>query len=482
MAIQKFESTYTAVLLELFNVVVKTSLDELTAVPRLAYQSLICYSSTLQYQRNEISYDEYKRHLEAEWNLPPRVIDTMFAQVRGTMTVNTDLLEQLRRLKTTTGGRLQIYAVSNASEKDYAHIRSLPVDWTIFDHIFTSAEMGMRKPELRCFRHVLQSTSKSPHEIIFIDPEPENVLTAQSLGMKGIKSTSAAEIEQILHNLILDPLSRARSFLQQHAKQLHSVCENGTIMKENFAQLLILEATGDKTLIELEHKDKSSTWNFFIGTPIFTKSNFPDDLDTTSMATTVLGIEEKEAHQLLDRMLQYVNQDGLILTFFTDRKNRIDPVVCVNVLTLFYTYGRGHELAPTLEWIRQVVIKRAYMHGTPFYPNPEQFLFFLGRLLRHVPHLGGIFEELRQLLRERLKERLGLPADPIALVMRLISCNEMGIRDVRGMNRLLAMQCVDGGWEPGAMYTYASKNISIGNRGVSTVFAIQAIEGYRKRF
>jgi hypothetical protein len=156
--------------------------------------------------------------------------------------------------------------------------------------------------------------------------------------------------------------------------------------------------------------------------------------------------------------------------------------VCVNVLTLFYTYGRGHELAPTLEWIRQVVIKRAYMHGTPFYPNPEQFLFFLGRLLRQVPHLGGIFEELRQLLRERLKERLGLPADPIALVMRLISCNEMGIRDVRGMNCLLAMQCVDGGWEPGAMYTYASKNISIGNRGVSTVFAIQAIEGYRKRF
>lgn len=156
--------------------------------------------------------------------------------------------------------------------------------------------------------------------------------------------------------------------------------------------------------------------------------------------------------------------------------------MCVNVLLLFYTYDRGHELAPTLEWIRQVVIKRAYLHGTPFYPHPEHFLFFLGRLLQSVSHLGGVFEELRQLLRERLKERLGQPADPIALSMRLISCNAMSLRDPRGLKHLMAMQCADGGWEPGSMYTYASKDISIGNRGVSTAFAIRAIEGYRKRF
>jgi hypothetical protein len=49
------------------------------------------------------------------------------------------------------------------------------------------------------------------------------------------------------------------------------------------------------------------------GTPVFTKSNFPDDLDTTSLASTILGLEETKAHQLLDRMLEYVNQDGLIM-------------------------------------------------------------------------------------------------------------------------------------------------------------------------
>jgi HAD superfamily hydrolase (TIGR01509 family) len=247
MAIKTCQSPYTAIILELLNVVMKTSLDQLTAVPHLTYQSLICCSSTLQFQRNEISYTEYKRRLQAEWYLTPSVIDTMFTQVQGAMTVNTDLLEQLRHLKTMMDGRLQIYAVTNASEKDSVHMASLPVDWTIFDRIFTSADMGMRKPELRCFRHVLQCLSKSPHELIFIDAEPENVLTAQSLGMRGIKSSSAEEIEQLLHSLILDPLSRARSFLRQNAKELHSTSENDTVIKENFAQLLIMEATGDKS-------------------------------------------------------------------------------------------------------------------------------------------------------------------------------------------------------------------------------------------
>lgn len=249
MAIEKYQSSYTAIVLELFKVVVKTSLDQLTAVPRLTYQSLICCSSTVRFQRNEISYTEYKRCVEAEWHLAPSVIDTMFAQVRESMVVNTDLLERLRSLKNMMGGRLQIYALSNVSETDRIHMETLPVDWTIFDHIFTSAEMRMRKPELRCFRHILTSIRKSPHELIYIDPEPENVLTAQSLGMQGIKSTSATEIEQILLTLILDPLPRARLFLQRNAKQMHSICANGAIMKENFAQLLILEMTGDKSVI-----------------------------------------------------------------------------------------------------------------------------------------------------------------------------------------------------------------------------------------
>lgn len=51
---------------------------------------------------------------------------------------------------------------------------------------------------------------------------------------------------------------------------------------------------------------------FLLGAPMFTKSNFPDDLDTTSLAAVVLGLEEREAHQLLDRMLEYVNEDDLI--------------------------------------------------------------------------------------------------------------------------------------------------------------------------
>jgi hypothetical protein len=65
-------------------------------------------------------------------------------------------------------------------------------------------------------------------------------------------------------------------------------------------------------------------------------------------------------------------------------RNRVDPVVCCNVLSLFYTYGRGEELAPTLEWIILVLRRRAYINRTTIYPVPEAFLYFFHRFLQHI--------------------------------------------------------------------------------------------------
>lgn len=87
-------------------------------------------------------------------------------------------------------------------------------------------------------------------------------------------------------------------------------------------------------------------------------------------------------------------------------------------------------------------------------------------------------DELAKLLIPRLKERIGLPGDPIALAMGLIACNQLGITDQVSFKALLAAQCEDGGWEMGILCQYGSKKLKIGNRGVSTALALQAIEGF----
>lgn len=72
----------------------------------------------------------------------------------------------------------------------------------------------------------------------------DNVLTALSLGMKGI-FYSPTEIRQNLLNLLIEPTARARAFLHRGAKTFCSIASNGVTIDENFAQLMILEATGD---------------------------------------------------------------------------------------------------------------------------------------------------------------------------------------------------------------------------------------------
>jgi hypothetical protein len=44
----------------------------------------------------------------------------------------------------------------------------------------------------------------------------------------------------------------------------------------------------------------------------------------------------------------------------------------VNVLTLFYSHRRGHQLRNSLQWVRDVLLHRAYLDGTRYYDKPER--------------------------------------------------------------------------------------------------------------
>ncbi|KAL8719180.1 MAG: hypothetical protein Q9225_003781 [Loekoesia sp. 1 TL-2023] len=199
-------------------------------------------------------------------------------------------------------------------------------------------------------------------------------------------------------------------------------------------------------------------------------------MDTTSLAISILNRPSHVANLVMDKMLQYRTPDGLMQTFFTDFKNRVDPVVCCNVLSLFYQYRRGYQLSETLNWVQQFLQRRAYIYGTSFYPVPEAFLFFLSRLLLRLKNCRAwVYSPMRSLLVERLEERIGVPVDAASLAMRLIICDQVGIRDVQGLRELLSMQEADGGWEMGSLYHYASKKLRLGNRGASTALALDAI-------
>ena len=96
-----------------------------------------------------------------------------------------------------------------------------------------------------------------------MDDKVENVVTARSFGMHGIVFDNTINVVQQLRCLYGDHVERAKSFLHTNRKNLPSVTFSGIVLEEvrtmsnasmiikfteiqNYSQLLIQEATGEK--------------------------------------------------------------------------------------------------------------------------------------------------------------------------------------------------------------------------------------------
>jgi hypothetical protein len=212
-----------------------------------------------------------------------------------------------------------------------------------------------------------------------------------------------------------------------------------------------------------------------LGKPLLTTDVYPDDLDTTAAA--LLTLEPKDnalIESMLDEIAVNVDVNGIVCTYYDPTRQRIDAVVCVNVLRLFYKYGRGHELAKTLQWVQEVLYDRSYLAGTRYYPTPEAFLYFFSRFLETSGDVD-LQNSWTPVLRQRVVERIGLPGDALCIAMRLLTCSFVGVTNPVDMDVLYSMQCEDGGWPAGSVYRYGKSGISIGNRGLATALSISAI-------
>ncbi|QKW38970.1 HAD family phosphatase [Actinomadura sp. NAK00032] len=61
----------------------------------------------------------------------------------------------------------------------------------LFDAVVISAEVGMRKPDERIFRHALDLLGLDAAECVFIDDIEHNIRAAEALGIRGILHTDS---------------------------------------------------------------------------------------------------------------------------------------------------------------------------------------------------------------------------------------------------------------------------------------------------
>ena len=239
--IMEIASKVRAVIFDLGGVLCASAVSTPPLPPKLTDE--LCGSLAL-YECNcgRLQQDEYFRRLAEICGVSISDIANAFALARIPQAQNDIAVSGIRELRLKHPG-LQVYAMSNISKPEWEILRCRPLDWGLFDSIFTSWEAGMAKPELCFYRLVLEAARIAPGEAILVDHKLENIIAAQSMGFyKTILSTGTVDLRRELLNALCDPVQRGTEWLLNNSKSLWSESEIGTVIQDSFSQLLIFEA------------------------------------------------------------------------------------------------------------------------------------------------------------------------------------------------------------------------------------------------
>jgi len=243
---------YTAIIFDLVDTLFNVSFKSRTSIPSSILRRITSGSNAwFNYEKGLLSENECYSRIAAEFDLDKNDLRRAFDEARDSLQANDKLFALIRELKAESNGQLRVFGMSNISRRDYVALREKPADWSVFDQMFISSDVGERKPNLGFNRYVLKAADVDPECVIFVDDQFENIFSARSLGMHGIVCKTPEALERDLRNLFGDPVKRGREFLQRNAGHLDSFTQStdrhtSMEIKENWSQLLILEATGDR--------------------------------------------------------------------------------------------------------------------------------------------------------------------------------------------------------------------------------------------
>lgn len=258
--------------------------------------------------------------------------------------------------------------------------------------------------------------------------------------------------------------------------------------KEIFSTLLMLDllideelnASVKKQMVQLIEQAclPDGTFYFFHNQDLL-----PRDVDTTTFGITILKREGKIADKVAEEGLSHVLRncvpEGMIEVYLSpkkkEREGRLDPAVCANVLYALTQAGRQGEAEPTIRYLHQALKEETYLEGTLYYPSPDAFLYFVARVVSTFPMYQAEFADL---LKEKIRNRMGASDQALELSMRILAAKYLGIECEKEQEKLAAQQLRDGSWPAYTIFKGNSKYKYFGSRELTTAFAIQALKGF----
>ncbi len=147
-------------------------------------------------ESSRITLREFESRASRALNLTRKSLDwsKAFERLAGTNPQTQNLVRRLRK-------RYQVVLLSNITRSRYEVASTKFFSPSLFDRVFVSYAIRMRKPEARIYRYVLHHMHVRASEALFIDNQPENIESAMRVGIRSILFTNYKALERELRHI-----------------------------------------------------------------------------------------------------------------------------------------------------------------------------------------------------------------------------------------------------------------------------------------
>ncbi len=156
------------------------------------------FKSFIKLETNEITdeqfWKEFSEKLDKQYNSSLRYV---FINIAKKLKPRPEMVKLIKKLK-SSGIRTAV--LSNVWVSFAKHNYELGY-YGIFDHVFLSHELKMRKPDREIFYHVLDTLSIKSEEAVFIDDMDYNVIAANEIGIHGFIYKNTNKLKKDLWKL-----------------------------------------------------------------------------------------------------------------------------------------------------------------------------------------------------------------------------------------------------------------------------------------
>lgn len=129
----------------------------------------------------------------------PQIKRTM-ERLREMLTPMSETIELLPKIKEAGHG---LYYLSNINKEFSGYIQAEYQFFNLFDGGVFSCDIHSLKPSPKIYLYLLEKYGLSSKECLFFDDVGENVVFAESVGIKGVLFTGAKDVEYHLNRLTL---------------------------------------------------------------------------------------------------------------------------------------------------------------------------------------------------------------------------------------------------------------------------------------